>query len=69
MRRNMRRFRQQAFTVPDKLAVAAKAQLLTQPHNGCRGDKCRLRQLTDGDLAYQQRMLCQMRQHPILRAG
>ena len=39
---DMRRVRKQ---LPDKLAKAAEAQLLAQPHNRRGGDKCRQRQL------------------------
>ena len=56
----MRRVRKQLLAVPDKLAKAAKPQLLAQPHNRRGRDKCRLRQLAHRDVAHQQWMLSEV---------
>ena len=66
---DMRRVRKQLLAVPDKLAKAAKPQLLAQPHNRRGRDKCRLRQLAHRDVAHQQWMLSEVGEDAILRAG
>ena len=66
---DMRRVRKQLLAVPDKLAKTAEPQLLTQPHNGGGRNKCRLRQLAHRDIAHQQRMLREVGEDAILRAG
>jgi hypothetical protein len=65
----MRRVGEQLLAVPDKLAKAAEPQLLAQPHDGGGRNKCRLRQLAHRDVAHQQRMLREVGEDAILRAG
>jgi len=55
--------------VPDQFAVAAKAELLAQPHDGGCGNKGRLRQIAHRDVAHQQRVRRQVGEHAVFRAG
>ena len=66
---NMRRVGEKLFAVPDKLAKTAEPQLLTQTHYGGSGYERRLRQLTNRNLAHQQRVLRKVGEDAVLRAG